>query len=141
LYRVNRRDKFNVPIGSYSYIDYKREFGLHQRVLLNANCEFMTGDFADVTLRSDDFVYADPPYDQTFDQYTAARFSWDDQQRLAYWLAQHSGPVVASNLATPRIIALYEHLGFTLTYLNAPRKISCNGNRTPAREMLATRNL
>ena len=36
---------------------------------------------------------------------------------------------------------LYEHLGFTLTYLQAPRRISCNGDRTPAQEVLAMRNV
>ncbi len=42
-----------------------------------------------------------------------------------------------SNQATPRIIELYESLGFELTYLDGPRRISCTGDRTAAREVLA----
>jgi len=44
-----------------------------------------------------------------------------------------------SNQATARIIELYERLGFKLTYLDGPRRISCTGDRTAAREVLATR--
>jgi len=64
----------------------------------------------------------------------------EDQIRTAEWLARHSGPVVLSNQATPRIIRLYRKLGFSLKFLNAPRMISCNGDRTPAREVLAIKN-
>jgi len=61
--------------------------------------------------------------------------------RLAEWLAEHPGPVVLSNQATPRIVRLYRSLGFTLRFLDAPRRISCTGDRKPAREVLAFRNL
>jgi DNA adenine methylase len=44
---------------------------------------------------------------------------------------------VISNQATPRIIELYERLGFELRYLDGPRRISCTGDRTAAREVLA----
>jgi DNA adenine methylase len=45
--------------------------------------------------------------------------------------------VVISNQATKRIIELYESLGFELTFLDGPRRISCTGDRTAAREVLA----
>jgi DNA adenine methylase len=48
---------------------------------------------------------------------------------------------VLSNQASPRIVALYRKLGYGLRFLAAPRRISCTGDRTPAREVLATRNL
>ena len=60
--------------------------------------------------------------------------------RTARWLARHPGPVVLSNQATNRIIDLYQRLGFALKFLQAPRLISCTGDRTPAREVLAIRN-
>ena len=37
--------------------------------------------------------------------------------------------------------SLYRRLRYALHYHDAPRRISCNGDRTPAREVLATRNL
>ena len=47
------------------------------------------------------------------------------------------GNTASSNQATPRIVELYEGLGFELTYLDGPRRISCTGDRTAAREVLA----
>jgi DNA adenine methylase len=49
--------------------------------------------------------------------------------------------VILVNQATNRIKDLYASLGYTLNYLDAPRRISCNGDRSPAPEVLATRNL
>jgi DNA adenine methylase len=45
--------------------------------------------------------------------------------------------VVISNQATTRIIELYRDFGFELTFLDGPRRISCTGDRTAAREVLA----
>ena len=50
-------------------------------------------------------------------------------------------PVVLSNQATPRILREYRRLGFELKTFEAPRKISCTGDRSPATEVLAIRNL
>ncbi len=100
----------------------------------------MSADFQEVPLQPGDFVYADPPYDVQFTQYARENFSWNDQVRLATWLAQHPGPVVLSNQATDRIMDLYRDLDYELIEVNAPRMISCTGDRTPAREVLAIRN-
>jgi DNA adenine methylase len=48
---------------------------------------------------------------------------------------------VLSNQATARIVTLYASLGFEIVYLDSPRRISANGDRTPAREVLATKRL
>ncbi len=88
-----------------------------------------------------DFVYADPPYDVEFTKYAKDDFKWEDQVRLAEWLAEHPGPVILSNQATERIVKLYGDLGFDVRLLKAPRRIACNGDRTPAMEVLATRNI
>ena len=99
------------------------------------------GSFDKLSLDSDDFVYADPPYDVEFTQYAKEGFTWDDQVRLASYLADHPGPVILSNQATERIIKLYEGLGFTLQYLDAPRMISCDGNRSRVVEVLAMKGV
>jgi DNA adenine methylase len=139
LCRFNRSGEFNVPFGKYKTVNYRRDFSDYKQAL--ANWTFTAGDFEDVPLKSDDFIYADPPYDVEFRAYAEGSFPWKDQVRLARWLARHPGPVVLVNQATPRIVGLYEREGFHLTYLDAPRRISCDGDRTPAREVLATRNL
>jgi DNA adenine methylase len=139
LCRFNSRGEFNVPFGSYARIAYTRDFSAYRPVF--TRWEFSSLDFEALRLRPGDFVYADPPYDVPFTQYARGRFSWDDQVRAAEWLARHEGPVVLSNQATPRVVTLYRRLGYDVRFLTAPRRISCTGDRTPAREVLATRNL
>jgi DNA adenine methylase len=139
LCRFNRSGKFNVPFGKYKDITYVRDFAPYQRLF--ANWEFTSADFASVPLKDDDFVYADPPFDVQFTQYAKEGFAWEDQVRTAEWLARHKGPVILSNQATDRIVALYQQLGFSLSFFDAPRRISCTGDRKPAREVLAVRNL
>ncbi len=139
LCRFNRSGEFNVPFGRHTTINYLRSFQDYQ-FLLN-QWTFSCGDLEAVSLEPEDFVYADPPYDVEFTGYSAGGFSWDDQVRTAEWLARHSGPVMLSNQATPRIVQLYKGLGFKLKYLNAPRRISCKGDRTAAPEVLAMKGL
>jgi DNA adenine methylase len=77
----------------------------------------------------------------SFRKYAKEGFDWDDQVRTATWLAAHRGPVVLVNQATSRIRRLYRDLGFRLEYVSAPRRINSTGDRTPAREVIATRNI
>ncbi|RLI46793.1 adenine methyltransferase [Candidatus Bathyarchaeota archaeon] len=140
LCRFNRSGEFNVPFGSYKKINYARDFTPYK--LAFRNWDFTTGDFEDVSLDPEDFVYADPPYDVEFTQYSKEGFSWEDQIRLAKWLKHHKGPVMLSNQATKRIRKLYTDLGYQLRFLNVPRMISCKGDkRIPAIEVLAFRGV
>jgi DNA adenine methylase len=139
LCRFNRSGQFNVPFGRHQTINYARDFAVYTDAM--SGWRFTVGDFERIDLRPDDFVYADPPYDVEFTQYSKEAFGWDEQVRLASWLARHTGPVVLSNQATPRILPLYRELGFKLKRLPAPRMISCNGDRTKAIEVIATRGL
>lgn len=139
LCRFNRQGEFNVPFGRYTRITYVRDFSPYQDTF--ADWAFSSGDVEAVPLERGDFVYADPPYDVEFTTYSAGGFSWEDQERSAICLAKHRGPVVLVNQATARIEALYRRLGFAVDFLDAPRRISCTGDRTPAREIIGTRNL
>ncbi len=139
LCRFNSKGEFNVPFGKHKTLAYRREFAEYVPVL--AAWEFRCGDFAALELRADDFLYLDPPYDTPFTRYAQNDFTWDDQVRLATWAANHAGCVIASNQATDRIVELYTDLGYHIETLSAPRRIACNGNRKPALEILATRNL
>jgi len=139
LCRFNQRGEFNVPFGRYKQIGYATDFSEYQDVL--AQWKLTNQDFELLELRSDDFIYADPPYDVEFTQYAKGGFSWDDQERAAGFFARHRGPVVLVNQATKRVEKLYRRLGYSVKFLQAPRRISCDGDRTPAREIIATRNL
>jgi len=139
LCRLNKKGQFNVPFGRYRTIRYRTGFDEYRGIM--AEWEFICGDFEDMDVESDDFIYADPPYDVRFTQYSRGGFTWDDQVRLAKWLAGHKGPVIASNQATPRIVDLYSGLGFTLQEFSAPRMINCTGDRAAAKEILATKGV
>ncbi len=139
LCRFNRKGEYNVPFGSYKTINYSFDFSNYAKIL--KNWEFSCKDFKDIELQANDFIYADPPYDVDFRQYSSDGFEWEQQVKLAEWLSGHPGPVVLSNQATKRIVSLYKSYGFFLEYLSAPRRISANGDRTPAREVIAYRNL
>jgi DNA adenine methylase len=139
LCRFNRQDAFNVPFGRYARITYTRDFFEYRNAF--AGWRFTSGDVEAVPLEPGDFVYADPPYDVEFTQYAKDGFTWPDQERTAAWLARHKGPVVLVNQATRRVEALYRKLGYEVRFLEAPRRISCTGDRSPAREIIGTRNV
>ncbi|MGB0563800.1 MAG: DNA adenine methylase [Spirulinaceae cyanobacterium] len=139
LCRFNKKGGFNVPFGRYKKINYRQDFRDYCATL--QTWQFSHQDFAALPLNANDFIYADPPYDVEFRQYSQQGFDWPDQERLAHWLAAHPGPVIASNQATSRIRALYTSLGFNLRTLDAPRRISCTGDRANAQEILAIKGL
>ena len=139
LCRFNSKGGFNVPFGRYKRINYARDFSAYREVF--ESWEFHCKDFETLPIEPGDFIYADPPYDVEFTKYAKEDFSWADQVRLAEYLAAHEGPVVLSNQATERIVALYEKNGFTLSFLAGPRRISCTGDRSPAMEVLAVRGM
>ncbi|NUN63477.1 Dam family site-specific DNA-(adenine-N6)-methyltransferase [Pseudanabaena biceps] len=139
LCRFNRSGGFNVPFGRHKTINYTKDFSAYK--LAFTEWKFTNSDFAKLTIAPNDFIYADPPYDVEFRQYAKNGFEWSEQERLANWLAQQNCPAIASNQATDRILSLYQDLGFEIKILNAPRRISCNGNRVAAKEMLAYRGL
>ncbi len=139
LCRFNSKGLFNVPFGRYATIRYELPEASYAEAM--ARWSFACGDFERLSVEPGDFVYADPPYDVPFTSYSAGGFSWEDQERLVRWLDRHDGPTVLVNQATDRVVDLYERHGFRLERLEAPRRISCTGDRTAARELFATRGL
>ena len=114
LCRFNKKGGYNVPFGRYKTINYQDDFSHYQTVL--SQWQFSNVDFEQLKVADDDFIYADPPYDTPFHQYSQQGFDWDDQERLAEWLSRHPGPVILSNQATDRVLKLYRKLGFRLRY-------------------------
>jgi len=139
LVRFNKSGLFNVPFGVHKTIAYKRDFSEYRSLMLG--WELRCGDFCDLTVRDGDLLYVDPPFDVEFRAYATGGFGWEDQVRLVEWLAELTCPLIISNQATERIVQLYRKHDYRLSYIKAPRMISCNGDRTPAREVVAVRNL
>lgn len=139
LCRFSKAGYFNAAYGKYKTLIYRTDFSAYQEAMKDWCIEH--GDFEKIRLEPGDFIYADPPYDKTFTKFTPEDFDWQDQERLARWLANHDGPVIASNSYTERVLELYQRHGFTVFVGNAPRRVACNGDRTPAPEILAFKSL
>lgn len=140
LCRFNSSGKFNVPFGKYKKINYRTDFSEYVAALAGwqlACCGFETTS----SMRREDFIYLDPPYDCDFVDYSTDGFLWEQQVELAELYAKHEGPVVASNACTARVLNLYDRLGFEIHLIAAPRRISANGSRDAVLEMLAIKNL
>jgi DNA adenine methylase len=140
LYRVNRRNQFNVPFGRNPGATICDAANL--RACSNAlrHATLRRGDFADVLERAvaGDVVYFDPPYlprsdTSDFTGYTADGFTMEDQIRLrdvAVKLRDGGVRVLLSNSATSAVRELYEGTsGFACTAISANRAINSVGDR------------
>ena len=143
LCRFNLKGEFNVGWGKYKDPILNHDFSIYKEVF--KNWEFFNSPYSDTLAKTFDlnrsfFIYADPPYDAGFTSYSGS-FTWDDQVKLATALAELNCPVVISNKATDRVLDLYTSLGFHNEIISVRRRISCNGDRTPVDEVLASKNM
>jgi len=90
LYRVNRKNEFNVPIGSYKTPMICDEDNLRAVSNILQKVEVLNGDFEDTLKYAKDetLFYFDPPYKplnetSSFNSYTKENFNDDEQIRLA----------------------------------------------------------
>lgn len=141
LYRENKKGKFNA---SWNNATKSIEIDWECYQSLIAKWELHNQNFIDVSIPDNALIYADPPYDDTFANYSKGGFNFTQQENLALHLsnlAKKGIPIIASNSWTERIVNLYENLGFAVLSAHAPRRISCDGNRDDAKEMIAHINL
>lgn len=109
--RFNQKGHFNTPFGLSNV--YKTDFQTEVEAL--KDWKITNLDFKDVisNCSENDFIFADPPYDEQFNYYVKQSFPWERQLELANLLAVHPGPVVTTNNPSDRIVELYTSLGFT----------------------------
>jgi len=133
LYRVNSKNKFNVPYGDNenAVICDRDNLRACARALVNATIE--REEFLDVGRRAEpgDLVYFDPPYfplsaTSYFTSYTARGFTRRDQEKLrdlAMELKERGVHVLLSN--SPPAAELYtKELGFRVTEVLAARNVN-----------------
>jgi DNA adenine methylase len=78
-------------------------------------------------------------YRRDFSEYAVAFAEWEFANRSFEDVDLRANDFVYAD--PPRICTLYRSLGYRLRFLQAPRRISCTGDRTPATEVLALRTL
>lgn len=83
--RCNADGDFNVPFGRYPKLRTETVTARHAKLLERA--VLFEGDYTQLLTRAgqDDFVFLDPPYDHTFDNYgnAASGFTEQDHRQLA----------------------------------------------------------
>ena len=121
LWRVNKRDHFNVPAGNHrcflpSDLIRAAQIPLQRAAFANANY------IAQLQLaRHGDLVYLDPPYEGTFQGYTRESFNTAELLYVATAL-QHMGcHVVISNSDTPLVRKLFSQ--WTIQELQRPNTV------------------
>lgn len=134
LYRVNSKNKYNVPFGHYKKptICDVQALTLASKALKSA--EIMSTDFEKVlsTAEEGDFVYLDPPYikvnQSSFVGYSKKGFNDKDHERLAdlfKTLMEKKVKCLLSNADTPYTRELYSE--FEVISVEARRNINSNG--------------
>jgi len=107
LYRVNRKNEFNVPIGSYKKPSICNEDNLKLASNLLQNVTILNGDYTETISYADDksVFYLDPPYKplnktSNFNSYAKDEFDDKEQIRLKEFcdvLNSHKYPWILSN--------------------------------------------
>jgi DNA adenine methylase len=120
LYRVNRKNEFNVPIGTKTAVVLDSDnFEASSRILSDAALE--NWDFEQILALAGagDFVFVDPPYTvkhnlNGFVKYNDKIFSWADQVRLrdaVVEAASRGASVLVTNANHSSIREIYDGVG------------------------------
>lgn len=138
LYRVNRKGRFNVPIGRYDRPNICDVTAIRQASLALQGAEIHHEGFEAVLERAEpgDVVYFDPPYvpaskTASFTDYTRDGFTLDDQARLrdiAGELKMRGLRVILSNSDTPVVRDLFRS-GFDVTATTCGRSINSKASK------------
>jgi len=143
LFRVNRKNQFNVPYGDYNRRYYDpAELAAAAEVLKGV--EIRAGDF-ELTIaeaRAGDFVYFDPPYYKLggfadFNRYTQGQFRENDHVRLAAICRELDDRGVlwaVSNSETPFVRRLFD--GYEMIPISNRREINLNAKGRDITELL-----
>ena len=127
VYRENQSGKYNVPYGRY------KNPGMVSRehILLASDklksASLSTASFRDVEVSEGSFVYLDPPYHNTFAQYTAGSFREDDHLTLRNWcdtVDEVGGKFLLSNSDTGYIRELYSSPKYTIVDVASETTVS-----------------
>ncbi len=138
LCRFNQQGEFNTPFGRYLSVDYNFDISTYSQAM--EKWQITEGDFSEIQLRPTDLVYVDPPYINTFNQFTATTFKKVDQYRLVEWMSSHEGTIITSNSDDPEIEELLLSYNWVVNKIETRRNISANSeSRGPVKEILAYR--
>jgi len=147
LYRVNSKDGFNVPMGSYKNPSIVMEDDLREISKLLKDIEIKVMSFEGITklTKKGDFIYFDPPYYPlkagSFTTYTKGNFLEKEQKQLAEVfkkLDKKGCKVMLSNSDTKFIKDLYKE--YNINFVQATRMINCDATKRGKINEVVVRN-
>ena len=151
LYRVNKRGKFNVPIGSYARPNIVNEENIRAAgsLLRSPKIKIICADFENTVSSAvkEDFIYFDPPYKPvsttaSFTSYSAKSFGDVELERLASLcknLAKKGCNVMTTNSDLPEVAKIFGG-GWKIFHVAANRAINSNASRRTGHKELLLKN-
>jgi DNA adenine methylase len=139
-WRVNKEGNYNIPWGWYKKFP-TIDLDYWSRIFSNPEWKFhfVEGREALIAWSNDeDFLFLDPPYYNTFSDYTKEGYSWEDHVKLAELAADHDGPVILCNSVDKKIQELYNDLRFNVEIIDSGQK---HNQSCQKKEIFATKNL
>jgi len=135
LYRVNKKDEFNVPMGSYKNPNIVQADNITFAHILLQGVSIKCQPFQQINPEREDFVYFDPPYiplnsTSDFNSYTKGKFDTSLQIALRNKmdeLDEKGVKFMVSNSDTEQSRNLYE--GYIIDSVKASRNVNSNGNK------------
>ena len=144
--RYNQKGEFNVPCGKYKKVYFpKAELIAFSNKLISVPVTLMAADYrAAVEMAgADDVIYCDPPYisgskNDIFTGYTPHKFNYP-VTKLLHDLLVHAvrrgATAIVSNANNTTVKSIFDD--FEIHEIDAPRSVAANGNRKPAKEIIA----
>ncbi len=117
IYRVNRQNEFNVPIGDSKDFNVSEEEFMEYSNLLS-KAEIINEDFR-ISLnkaKKNDLIFVDPPYitksnESSFDMYSVNQFDWNAQEELSQILEaknKEGSHIIVTNINDKDVCKLYD---------------------------------
>ena len=152
LYRVNKKGKFNVPLGRYTNPNIVNEENIRSvgQVLQSRQISIKCCDFEVVLddAKKHDLVYFDPPYQPVsdtanFTSYTNKSFTYEDLKRLAKLclkLDSKGCNVMLSNSNSQEVADMFTDKQWKIKKIAANRSINSNSKKRTGHFELLIKN-
>ena len=152
LYRVNRKGRFNVPLGKYTNPNIVNEENLRSvsSILQSNQVSIKCRDFEAVRrdAKKGDLVYFDPPYQPVsktanFTSYTNKDFTYDDLSRLAELcleLDSKGCKVLLSNSDSKKVLDIFSKKPWKVNKIKANRSINSDSKKRTGHFELLIKN-
>jgi len=152
LYRVNKKGKFNVPLGRYTNPNIVNEENIRSvsQVLQSHRVSIKCRDFGAVLeeVKKHDLVYFDPPYQPVsdtanFTSYTNNSFTSEDLKRLANLclkLDSKGCKVILSNSFSHEVADMFTEKQWKIKKIAANRSINSNSKKRTGHFELLIKN-